>query len=709
MSNRKNVAAPKLRSSQRKTYSKKRAATLLFVYVLMAAHLIHWQVAGRTLAPLELNEVMHTLELGIVTAGFIFMSVAFLSVLIFGRFFCSWACHILALEDLCAWLLGKIGIHPKPVRARVLMLIAPAALFYMFVWPQIARVVGHGWPALTSFVGERPEFDLRIATDSEGWASFVTTEFSRNLPGPWIALLTFFLCGFAIVYFLGTRSFCNYACPYGALFGIADRFSPGRIILHGNCVQCQACTKACTSDIIVHEEIAKFGKVVNPQCLKDLDCVTACSTSVIQYGFTPPSPLQSFSKERPKKEYAFSIREEVGLVVVFLIILGVYRGLYSSVPFLMTLGLGCILAPMVVVLPRVFCQRNVVVGNFELKKNGKTTATGSSYVFLCLALIVFTFHSGFIRYHEFESSQIFETMKANANQGRAKDNQELGHKALGHLQARERWGLFPSADLDAKLDALYYVMGPPRDAIKYQRRVVARDEGDSQAHLRLLELLVTSGAVSDATKEAQSVLDLATASGSDKGRNLILQATAHEALGAIALKSGNGKAAISSYTKALALHPDQASTHLALGEVFGELRDLEKSVYHLKRAVELSPDSAPAHYALAVIEAARGNNDAALDGYENALALNPDDADSENNIGLLLAQLGRLPEAKVHLKSAIRSRPLFASPHFNLARVLWALGDKNRALPLFRRAAELDPAFVPYVPKPTPDIENETK
>ena len=34
---------------------------------------------------------------------------------IFGRFFCSWGCHILALEDLCAWILGKLGVRPRPI------------------------------------------------------------------------------------------------------------------------------------------------------------------------------------------------------------------------------------------------------------------------------------------------------------------------------------------------------------------------------------------------------------------------------------------------------------------------------------------------------------------------------------------------------------------------------------------------------------------
>ena len=100
--------------------------------MVFTIHIIHWKLTGRTLAPLELNEVMYTLELGIITAGFLFMCFLVLGTLIFGRFFCSWACHIMVLQDLCAWLLRKFGIRQKPVRSRLLLFVPPLTAFYMF-------------------------------------------------------------------------------------------------------------------------------------------------------------------------------------------------------------------------------------------------------------------------------------------------------------------------------------------------------------------------------------------------------------------------------------------------------------------------------------------------------------------------------------------------------------------------------------------------
>ena len=75
-------------------YGRWRAATLILVHVLIGLHIAHWLVAGRSLAPLEFNEVMHTLELGLVTAGFLLMASAVLATAVFGRFFCGWACHL---------------------------------------------------------------------------------------------------------------------------------------------------------------------------------------------------------------------------------------------------------------------------------------------------------------------------------------------------------------------------------------------------------------------------------------------------------------------------------------------------------------------------------------------------------------------------------------------------------------------------------------
>ena len=77
----------------------------------------HYSVAdnGQTVSPIEPSEAMYTLQNGAVNAGFIFFTLAILATLIFGRFVCGWGCHIVALQDFCAWLLKKIRAHAEAV------------------------------------------------------------------------------------------------------------------------------------------------------------------------------------------------------------------------------------------------------------------------------------------------------------------------------------------------------------------------------------------------------------------------------------------------------------------------------------------------------------------------------------------------------------------------------------------------------------------
>ncbi|MEM9412849.1 MAG: 4Fe-4S binding protein [Planctomycetota bacterium] len=75
---------------------------------------------------------MYALEMGHLNAGTIFFAAAILSTVIFGRFFCGWACHIVALQDMCSYLLKRTGIRLKPLRSRLLVLMPFLVAFYMF-------------------------------------------------------------------------------------------------------------------------------------------------------------------------------------------------------------------------------------------------------------------------------------------------------------------------------------------------------------------------------------------------------------------------------------------------------------------------------------------------------------------------------------------------------------------------------------------------
>ena len=66
--------------------SRWRGAALIVLNLFMIAHIIQWQIMGKTVSPIEPSETMHTLQKGFVNAGFIFFTLAILATLIFGRF-----------------------------------------------------------------------------------------------------------------------------------------------------------------------------------------------------------------------------------------------------------------------------------------------------------------------------------------------------------------------------------------------------------------------------------------------------------------------------------------------------------------------------------------------------------------------------------------------------------------------------------------------
>jgi polyferredoxin/Tfp pilus assembly protein PilF len=262
---------PKIRASR---VGKWRALSLILVHLLVAVHVAHWLETGRTMSPLEPSESMELGKHGLVNAGAIFFGLMIASTLVFGRWFCGWACHIVALQDGCRWLLCKIGIRPRMVNLGMLGAVPWLAFAYMFLAPVIAR----------TFAGEAVALrDVKLYTDS----------FWRTFPSWPVALITFAGCGFAIVYLLGSKGFCNYGCPYGAIFGVVDELAPMRIRVTDACEQCGHCTATCTSNVKVHQEVRDHGMVVDPGCMKCLDCVSVCPNDALYFGFGAPAIASS--------------------------------------------------------------------------------------------------------------------------------------------------------------------------------------------------------------------------------------------------------------------------------------------------------------------------------------------------------------------------------------------------------------------------------
>ena len=309
-----------------------RFAVLIFFQLLIIAHVVQWLIMGTTVAPIEPSESIKTVQSGVITVGFIFFVVAIGSTMILGRFFCGWGCHIMLLQDWCGRLLDKVNIRPRPFRSRLLRLMPLALALYMFVWPVAHRFIVAPW--------------LDGAPQWPGWSfEATTTNFWATFPGVMMAIPFLLVCGFLTIYLLGMKGYCTYACPYGGFFAPAEQLAPVRIrVREDSCEHCGVCTAACTSNVRVHEEIESFGTVVDPGCMKCLDCVTTCPQDALYLGLGKPALMigseqreEAISTGKLKPKFDLSWTEEIVFAVIAVLMLLSIRGQYS-LPLLFASG-----------------------------------------------------------------------------------------------------------------------------------------------------------------------------------------------------------------------------------------------------------------------------------------------------------------------------------------------------------------------------------
>lgn len=624
---------------KKRNYARWRLYTLVGIHLLFIAHFIHWKLKGRTLAPLEFNEVLYTIHQGIVTAGFILMAVVMLATLVFGRFFCSWGCHILALQDAAGWIMDKLRIKRQPIRSRTLIWLPVAVMFYLFIWPQIAQL----------FQGTEAQAMHVVEAGGSKWSSFTTDNMWRNLPAPGVAALTFFICGFVIVYLLGSRGFCFQACPYGALFGIADQVAPGRIVLAKDCSQCGLCTKACTSDILVHRELAMHGMVTNPRCLKDMDCVTACPENAVQYGFRMP-PL--FRKGHPmgaySGRYSFSLGEDLFMLGFFPVGLMVYRALYDSVPFLLAVALSILTAYMLVLGYRMLRKSSVQLRGTLLKIDRRLRPAGVALLSTTAVLLLFFLHSAFIQYHAISGQRLFARIAEQPDHSLEAAPGIIA--AVKHYERALSAGLIEPVDRRQELASLYLLRGSEGQAEQLLRSIAAEHPDHIEAGYQLGMLAKARGDMMLAAQHWQSVL--ANGELQPRGRDDELLARTAMEFGAVKESAGDLHGALRSYRSGLDRVKDDVRLLLGKGAVESRLGLTNDAIASYEAALHAGEGSAVLHNNLGALYLKKGRPEKALPHFLRLAELLPNDGRARYTLGVLQARLGRPDLAREQLNMA---------------------------------------------------------
>lgn len=587
------------------TRGKWRAAVLITITVLMIIHIIQWLVMGVTVSPIEPSEAMYTIQRGTVNAGAIFFALAILSTLILGRWVCGWGCHVVALQDLCAWLLNKVGLKPREFRSRLLLFVPVIVAFYMFAWPTVIRFFTK--PKNEPLI---PQFTNHL----------ITTGFWDTFPPVLVAIPFLFICGFLTVYFLGNKGFCTYACPYGGIFGIAEKAAPGRIRVTDACNGCGHCTAVCTSNVIVHSEVEKYKMVVDPGCMKCMDCVSACPNDALYFGFGKPS---MFVETTPSKKYNLSWPEEIGAAIVFGLSYFFIWDVYQLVPMLMALGIACITTFLTVRLYQIVRSKSISFYSWNLRNSTGVTTKGWIFIALASIWIGINIHSGWIRYNE-----------------------------IGGATAYERITV-PDELAIAQADPGTWLSEPEKEMVRRGREYFYRSRAtalftNKEAVSKLAWLEFFDGDASAAAERLAESAELT--SGQTRALNYYYR-------GAVLNTIGRYADAIQSFDKALAQTPELIVAEQEKGASLWQLGRREEAMNVWKRASDTNPNLPLAATFLAVASTSAGDTAGASMFQKQADKVTPPDAKYLWMVGLRLRSLGFREQADRYFLRAIQMEP----------------------------------------------------
>jgi len=586
--------------------SRWRAGILIALNLLMIAHIVQWWLMGKTVSPIEPSEAMYTLQRGAINAGFIFFTLAILATLIFGRFVCGWGCHILALQDLCAWILKKIGLKPKPFRSRLLVFVPLIVALYMFVYPTALRYFAA--PVNEPLV---PQWTNHLVTENF-WATF---------PPVAVAIPFLFICGFMTVYFLGQKGFCTYACPYGGFFSLADKVSPGRIRVTDACNSCGHCTAVCTSNVLVHAEVKEYGMVVDQGCMKCMDCVSVCPNDALYFGFGKPAVG---TKKKIKKNYSLNWLEEIFAAIVFAASFLAVWDAYQLVPMLMALGIATVTTFLALRAFRLFRASDLSFYKYSLKSGGKIHKAGWIFLSFALSWIGLTAHSGFVHYHESAGAIAFQNIRlpdelalARKNPAQwlsATDKQNIADTRQ-HLQTASSFGLFVNYHALPKLAWAEYLAGNAEQAVNLLGKSAEYQSGQEKA----LSLYYRGAILNRAGYPEQALISLDQAL--SESPDLIL---AREEKGESLWRLGRRQEAVAVWNEALQKNPNLPLTSNFLLGAAASLNQTEALAEHEKQADQITPPDALFHWVLATRLQNVGMFGLAEKHFQRAIQLNPE-------------------------------------------------------------------------------------
>jgi tetratricopeptide (TPR) repeat protein len=229
--------------------------------------------------------------------------------------------------------------------------------------------------------------------------------------------------------------------------------------------------------------------VVDPGCMKCMDCISVCPNDALYFGFGKPTIAAPKSNAIPR-HYSLTWPEEIVGALVFLgSFLGV-RAVYGLVPFLMALGCAAVTTFLALKTWRLLGTKDVFFHRLILKSSGKIQKMGWGFLTFAVLWLGLAAHSGWIRWHEYKGGQAFQKLQIPDELALAQPNpdpwlnpDERNRVVDGkkHLRAAADFGLFVNSEALSKLAWFEYLNGEPEQSIDLLGKAANYQKGQAKA------------------------------------------------------------------------------------------------------------------------------------------------------------------------------------------------------------------------------------
>jgi len=266
------------------------------------------------------------------------------------------------------------------------------------------------------------------------------------------------------------------------------------------------------------------------------------------------------------------------------------------------------------------------------------------------------------------------------------------YSALGRKQELEglvtHWQKLAETSDDAALDFATTLManGMRPEATS----VLEQEEKRLEAHPQSSVALRLASAFS-----ALSVFDRAESS-AQLALSLDPQCIAcYQALAQLAERQNNSEKALSFLVKAKQLAPQDPEVLFEFGKVCLEGNLLDDALPALSKAVELKPENDSYLYVLGSANVGKGRLPDALKLFQRLLQKHPGDAGLNYAVGAVYYLQNKYSDAEASLKSSLAAQSDQIPAAYYLALTYDAMGDDDRAIPIFRDLLKNNPQHVP--------------